>query len=270
MAGRIQKLGVVVGRKGVGKTFETNKGLIHYTNGNPAKLVPGRKVLILDFNDEFSDVKSIALEHIELFSIHPKIERRRVRPFKKNNQKMTLDEIAKSLFFILQKFSGGLLLIEDINAYIGDHMPDDLIGAICTNRHSDLDIIIHYQSIGRIQTKVWQNLNYIRFHKNTDSVARHQAKFVDKFEILSIAEKIVNKKYLTDPRFHLYVDTDEEKIRGKLSIKDIEDGIDDFISDNYQKYVSPLLKQRSKTGSKNYTPESASNFLKKKFKSEYF
>ena len=63
------------------------------------------------------------------------------------------------LFLILEKFKGGLLLIEDISKYISDSLPQDIVGNICTNRHNDLDIIIQLQSVGRITPKLLQNLN---------------------------------------------------------------------------------------------------------------
>ena len=65
----------------------------------------------------------------------------------------------EKLFKILNDYRGGLLLIEDINRYISDYLPNDLVGAICTNRHTDTDIILHFQSVGRVSPKIWQNLN---------------------------------------------------------------------------------------------------------------
>ena len=74
---------------------------------------------------------------------------------------MTLNEVADALWKILQDYKGGLLLVEDVNKYVGDYLPNDLVGALCTNRHSSLDIILHFQSIGRVGTKVWQNINWL-------------------------------------------------------------------------------------------------------------
>jgi len=119
-----------------------------------------------------------------------------------NGTKMSLDDIAQTLFQVLQTFKNGLLLVEDINKYISDTMPNDLTGAICTNRHIGVDIILHYQSIGRITSKVWQNVNVLRLHKFTDSVKRHKHKYEDKLEYLSIAEIIINTRYENgDKRF---------------------------------------------------------------------
>jgi Helicase HerA, central domain len=168
--GREPKLLVAVGKKGVGKSYTTEKMIQQYVRGNPAKGVPPRRVLILDVNDEYSNYKAIRIQDVMLFSAHPMIEARRIRPFLDDGKKMTLDDVAQTLFICLDTFRNGLLLIEDVNKYISDTMPNDLVGAICTNRHIGVDIILHYQSIGRITSKVWQNVNVIRMHKITDTV----------------------------------------------------------------------------------------------------
>lgn len=272
MANRIQKLGVAVGKKGVGKTYTTTEQIRQYLVGNPTIGVPGRKVLILDINDEFENIKSIPLNYVSAFSVHPTIEVRRIRPYKDDGTTMNLDEFAQALFFVLHNFKGGMLLIEDVNKYISDNMPSDLIGAICTNRHSDLDVILHYQSIGRISPKVWQNVNFIRFHKNTDSVARHKTKFEDKYEMLSIAEFIVNEQYKTNPRYYLYVDIDEEKIRGNINSQMIEKALDDYISAFYSKTVAPLLKQVNFEAGKQqkFNQQTAIKKVKDRLREDYF
>ena len=234
---RIQKLMVAFGRKGVGKTFETMNMIRNYVIGNPTIGVPGRRVLVLDVNNEFENIKTISLRHIQIFSAHPMVEARRIIPFNDDGTKMTLDQITDTLFTIVQEFKNGLLVIEDINKYVGDNMPQDLIGAICTNRHSNMDVIMHYQSIGRIQTKVWQNLNVIRFHKIQDSVGRHVKKFEDNAEMLLIAELIVDEMYQINPRFFLYVDIEETKIYANVSKDVIEKSINNYIYNNYKKVV---------------------------------
>jgi len=272
MAGRIQKLGIAIGTKGVGKTFTTTQLIQQYLYGNPAKGVPGRKVLILDINDEYEQINSIPLNYVAAFAAHPTIEARRIRPYNTDGTNMTLDQFAQALFFTLHNFKGGMLLLEDINKYISDNMPNDLIGAICTNRHSDMDIIIHFQSIGRISPKLWQNLNYIRFHKITDSVARHKNKFEDKVEMFTIAEFIVNEQYRINPRYYLYIDVDDEKIRGNINSQMIEKALDDYISNDYSKLISPLLKRVDFSSGKNvkYNQQTAIKSVKDKLREKYF
>ena len=255
---REPKLGVAVGKKGVGKTYTTNIMIQKYVLGNAKTGVKPRRVLVLDVNDEYEDIKALSLKDVIRFSAHPTVEARRIRPFKDNGMRMTMREIQDALYHILETYRGGMLLIEDINRYISDSLPNDVIGAICTNRHTDTDIIMHFQSIGRITTKIWQNLNWLRFHKNTDSVDRHKSKFEDKFEYLKIAEILVNQKYYSgDVHYFLYVDIDEEKLNGNINKKDMDLAIDEYISKYYKQQITPLLNQRNMKGDKKYTPATA-------------
>ena len=271
MEEREPKLGVAVGRKGCGKTYQTTKMIEQYILGNPAKGVAPRRVLILDANDEYETIKALKLSDVMRFSAHPRIEARRIRPFHDNGQRMTINEIQDTLFKILNDFRGGLLLIEDVNRYISDYLPNDLVGAICTNRHTDTDIILHFQSVGRVSPKIWQNLNWIRFHKNTDSVDKHRTKFEDKYEMLKLVENYVNNEYHTynNQRYFCYVDIDDEKIKG-VDRKKFETIVEQYLTDNYKKMISPMLQRRDLgKGAKVHTPESAVKEQKKRIMDYY-
>jgi hypothetical protein len=263
--GREPKLLVAIGKKGVGKSYTTEKMIQSYVKGNPAKGVPARRVLILDVNDEYANYKALRIQDITLFSVHPMIEARRIRPFLDDGRKMTLDDIAQTLFVILETFRNGLLLIEDVNKYISDTMPNDLVGAICTNRHIGVDIILHYQSIGRITSKVWQNVNIIRLHKFTDTVKKHKHKFEDKFEYLSIAEAMINYKYEQgEKHFFLYADIDNDKIYGSFTKEDMEMAVNIFLQQNYNNLINPLLNARDDMGKKIHDAPSAIADMKKR------
>jgi hypothetical protein len=267
---REPKLGVAVGKKGVGKTYITTKMINSYVRGNPSKGVKPRRALVLDVNDEFVEYKALSLKNVAKFSAHPIIEARRIRPFNDDGVRMTLKEIQDALFTILSEYRGGLLLIEDINRYISDHLPNDLVGAICTNRHTDTDIIMHFQSIGRVTSKIWQNINWLRFHKNTDSVDRHIKKFEDKFEYLKIAEMMINKQYYNgNERFFLFVDVDAEKILGDFDKALLNEAIDDYIEKYYRKIISPMLKQRDLKGKIKYNQASAVKFVRDRIIKNY-
>lgn len=252
MEQRIPKLGVAFGKKGVGKSYQTWQMIYSYVQGDPVNNIKPRRALILDVNDEYSWVPAISINDVGRFSNSPYIEVRRVRAFnERTGQPMSLDEIGKALFFILENYRRGLLLIEDINVYISDSLPNDLIGAICRNRHTELDIILHYQSLGRITPKVWQNVNWLRFHKNTDSVDRHKNKCEDKYEYLKITEILVNNKYMDgDIRFFAFIDVDSMKIRGKFTQEEISSAIDEYISLNNSTLVKPLISRINSDGGK--------------------
>lgn len=260
------------GKKGVGKSYAHMMLMNGYVQGDPYNGVKGRKCVIMDVNDEYGvyNVPSISLNDVALFSIHPYVEMRRIRPFFPNGKRMTLDEWANALFFVLNRFQNGLLLIEDLNKFITDHLPQDLIGAIATNRHAGLDILLSFQSIGRINTKIWGNMNMLRFHKNIESVEKHKNKFPDKYEILSIAESIVNDQYNGgNSRYYLYVDLDEMKIRGEVTDEMIEKALTEYIYKNLNDLTKALTSQVEK-GKKKYTTETAVAEVKNRLNLLYF
>jgi len=260
------------GKKGVGKSYQHNLMMQGYAMGDPYRGVRPRKCLIMDVNDEYGvfGIRAISLEHIALFTVHPYVEIRRVRPFHPDGQRMGLDEWANAVFFVLNTFKNGLLLIEDPNKWHSDHLPADLVGAICTNRHVGLDILLSYQSIGRINTKIWGNMNMLRLHKNTESVERHKGKFPDKEEYMKIAEHMVNNEYAKgNKRFFVYIDMDEAKIRGDFSKEVYEQAVDDYINEKHKELVKPLLVQVDAKGKKLYNANTAMVKAKERIMSTY-
>lgn len=238
-------LGVAIGRKGVGKTYATLELIQEYLKGNPATGAKPRKVLILDTNNEFSNIpvdvnpkfphiKAIRLEDIRKFTFHPTIEARRVSVLKEGGGKMTLNELAEALEYILLNYQNGLLLIEDINKFVSDSMPSDLIGAIITQRHMSVDIITHFQTVGRIaHPKIWGNLNWLRFHKCEDTVNRHRTKFAGDTVHLELLEKMVDLEYAKgNTRFHAYLNKDTGKIVGSFTLKQFQDAIVAYLQEN--------------------------------------
>lgn len=155
----------------------------------------------------------------------------------------------------------GLLLIEDINKYVSDSLPNDLIGAICTQRHVGVDIIIHFQNVGRFgHPKIIGNANWLRFHKVTDKVARHGNKFEDMVEPLSICEQMVDEKYrqasehdIASKSYHVYWDADAEKIKGAYTKKEFIEAVERYLRVNARSLVTPKLKEEDLyTGKKVY------------------
>lgn len=262
---REPKLMIVVGRKGCGKTYTTTKMIQKYVSGNPTIGVPARRALILDVNDEYESIKALKQSDIIRFSAHPKIEARRIRPFHDNGIRMTLRDLQEVLFKILQNFSSGLFLIEDPSKFLSDALPNDLIGAICTNRHRDCDIILHYQSIGRIVPKLWQNVSILRYHKNTDGVEKNRNKFEDKYEMLKLVENYVNKEYDNgDKRVFVYIDMEDEKISKIDKIK-FEKIVEDYVIENEKKLIKPLtIKSAYSKSKKPMSPDEALKYQKQR------
>lgn len=273
---------IACGKKGVGKTYATIDMIYRYISGNPSKGIPPRKALCFDVNDEFSSflydgkmhtIKALAIKDILKFSVHPKVEVRRIRPFWDDGRKMSIDDMGEVLAIILDNYRNGLLLVEDINKYTNDTLKGDLVGSLATVRHIGIDLVAHYQSVGRAANpKLLGNTRIIRLHKTNDTVSRHKNKFEERAEILQIAESIVDKKYNEgDKRYYLYVDIDEGKINGKFDNQDIDYAIQDYVSKNHSSLIKPLFtKIDLKTGKKIYTPQSALEFIIKDLKQKYF
>lgn len=279
--GRECRIIIACGKRGVGKSVETIRMIDEYVAGNPSKAVPPRKALIFDVNDEFSSfwyfgqtrsIKAIAIKDILKFSIHPKIEVRRIRPFWDDGKKMTINDMAEVLGIILENYRNGLLLVEDINKYLSDAMPSDLIGSLATSRHIGLDIVSHFQNIGRAgNPKLLGNLNMIRLHKTNDTVERHKNKFEEKTEVLQIAEYLINNRYFNgDTRFFVYVDVENMKVRGKFTKEEVENAIHQYITERYARIISPMLQLRDKKGKRIHTDESALRTANENLMKTYF
>lgn len=266
MGKREALLGIAVGRKGVGKTYATLQLIQTYLRGNPATGAKPRKVLILDVNNEFMDVKkdqnpefahikAISLDDIKKFTLSNKVEVRRVTILKPDGGKMNLVEIAQALAHILDHYKNGLLLIEDINKFISDSLPNDLVGSIITQRHVSVDVITHFQSIGKAaHPKLWANCNWLRYHQCDDTVERHKSKFGGNIEHLKILEKMVNIEYdKGNKRFYAYLNKDDGIIQGEFSKRQFQYAIYQYLQDNYNKVVKPLLNKKDiMTGEKIY------------------
>lgn len=271
----------VAGKKKVGKTVETTKMIYRYVSGNPAKNIPGRKVLIFDVNDEFSDfwyfgeqhsIKAIAIKDIPHFTNQVPIEARRVRPYKDDGTPMTLDDMSVALEQILSVYRRGLLLVEDINKYVGDTHNRDLIGALATCRHIGVDCIMHFQNVGRIgHPKIIGNCNYVRLHKTTDDVARHHAKFEEKLPLMQIAEIIVNSEFEKgNQRFSVYIDMDNSKIVGDFTEEQKDSYVLKYMAHNQRQVLKPLLDEVNAQGQRVYTRETATKYAIQKLKQQYF
>ena len=113
-------------------------------------------------------------------------------------------------------------------------------------------------------------MNLMRFHKNVESVERHKNKFPDKYELMRIGEIIVNNQYHKgNIRFFLYVDMDEEKIRGELTDDMISEALNQYINEKHNEILKPYLVQRD-SGKKKYTVESAHEEVKNRLRTTYF
>lgn len=228
---REPQLLIATGTKGVGKTYTTCGIVEEYLTPDINKRKKPRKVLIFDVNGEYTNdeiikngfrfrTKVLALKDLEEWSKQKRIEVRRILPVDAEGNELGTEQYPEVLGVILHYYRGGMLILEDINKYLVETRDAKIIGALTTNRHRDLDIYIHLQTLSALTTRMWQNANAIRFHYQLDDIDRYKAR-IPNYELLKITQLMVNEKYYTgNERFFVYSDTQNNKILGKYSKKD--------------------------------------------------
>lgn len=254
-------LGIAVGKKGVGKTYATLEIIQSYLKGNPAKGVKPRKVLILDVNNEFVNVqkdqnssfqhiKALALSDVKKFTLQNTIEARRISVLKPEGGKMNTKELQEACKHIVDNYQNGLLLLEDMTKFVSDTISNDLVGSIISIRHSSVDLMIHFQSLGKAcNPKLWANMNYLRFHKIEDTVEKNKNKIAGDTEHLKILEQMVNTEYSGgNKRFYAYFDKDMQSIKGSFNKDIFKKAIVAYLEDNISIVDRELAKTDLYTG----------------------
>lgn len=224
------------GKKGVGKTYTTLKAIHEYIKTDKSKGKKARKVLIYDINMEYTEFKAISIADVPRFVRQSKVEVRRILPMLENGKVANLTEMLELLNDIVENFRGGMLVLEDINRYMIASKTVEVIGLLATNRHRDLDIICHFQSLSALDPRMWQNTSWVRFHYQIDDIKRY-AQRIPNFELFKIAQCLVEYRYLRkgDKRFYCFVASDENFITGNFTRIDFEQACKDYIETNPKK-----------------------------------
>ena len=274
---------IVVGKKGIGKTYTTEKILKKYVQGNIKTGTKPRKVIILDINQEFTDYPTIPVEAafdetkpnwILAFSSskYKRFEIRRVIPIHADGRNMSITEVNIVLSHILENFYGGMLLVEDIAKYVADTPTRDLTGGLATIRHRNCDVICHFQWKSKaLNPKLWGNINLIRVHNTTDSFEKYLSRIQGSEEILMLSEylevymneqrrlnatpdQIANENEVPIATFYCYADMDKGKIKGAFDKDDFKNAVHQYIIMNQRAALNRyLLDVDPETGKKKYT-----------------
>jgi len=225
---REPQLIIATGTKGVGKTYKTCQLIEEYLTPDIAIGKKARKVLIFDVNGEYDNTeimknghrfrtKVLALKDLQEWTTNKRVEVRRIMPVDANGNEVGTEKYPEILSIILHYFKGGMLILEDINKYLIETRDAKIIGALTTNRHRDLDIYIHLQSLAPLTTRMWQNSNVIRFHYQMDDIDRYKAR-IPNYELFKVAQMMVNEKYYAgEERFFCYVMNQLNKIKGAFT-----------------------------------------------------
>jgi len=262
-------LTIVTGKKRVGKTYRTAQEVRSYAMDDPKTGRRGMKVLIFDIQQEpqwavYSTLYYDADEKDELvrardiiaFTNSPVISVRRIIPVKRNGQAMTAKDMVLAVQTINKYYRRGLLVLEDINKIVTSKNQDDLMDALISTRHIQQDIILHLQSLAGATPRMFQNAEWIRFHKQADPIDRYRNR-LPMFTVMKIAELTVDRMYREgNERFFLYVSPTEEKIAG-LPWAQFEASCYEYLS----KYPAELRSFKDetdlKTGRKKYATVAA-------------
>lgn len=200
---------IVVGKKGVGKTYLTRQQIDGYVLNDSKTAWKGRPVLVLDTTGEYSDFKTIAFdveEKNELIRAKNVIKiqlpyKYRILTIKKNRQPYTVKETLIAVSTLAKYFRNGLLILEDINKYIVQHIKIDVVGLLVSVRHLGVDLILHYQAARKVPPTMWQNCNFLRMHKQIEPLDIFRDR-VPNFEIIKLAEIIVDKRYNSGDEYY--------------------------------------------------------------------
>ncbi len=242
------------------------------------------RVLIFDMNNEYGEygIKTMQVEHIPAFNVHPLKEIRRIVPFRLNPkngkvEKLKPSEMIGLLEQVVEIYKNGKLIIEDPSKFMGRNMTDDIIGAICTNRHSSVDVIMHYQSINRPLPVIHENTNIYRFHHQGTDVYKAEDKLEEATEPLKICQILVDSVYQLSrdrknpcKRVYVYYYKDINAIIGDFSKKQFEKSLDKYIAINNRILKQWLNKRDTETGDLIYTYKTAHEAFKKELFDTYY
>lgn len=248
---------VVTGQKGVGKSYTTYHAEVKpYTQNDLKAGRKGRGVVIFDINGEdyyanektvnYDVTKEEAYTRGEPFRKLSELNRagfpevRKVIAFTKSRRPMTDKEMNTAAIDILSNYSFGMVVLEDTKTYIHNYRSSAIISKITRNRHLNLDIIIHLQSLALVSPALWENTNIIRFHYQTDDVVRYREKIPD-FALVKIAQTIVNNRFESgDKRFFVYIDLENKKIIGNFKKEEFVVAADTYLN-GYPDYKDILF-----------------------------
>jgi hypothetical protein len=206
-------LEVAIGFRGVGKTYTFDQISSDYVRELK------RPILVFDVNDEFQESNRYFGYKAIDFDISEKNEfkrseqirnikipgKYRIIPWKKNKQPMGMQELLLTATTIVQFFRNGLVLLEDLNKYTNSHFKQEFISTFVGLRHVGVDLVLHFQSLHAIPPKVWDGMQFLRWHKCAEKIIKYK-NHVTNYEMFAIAEAIVDSQYRVNQRFYLWVD----------------------------------------------------------------
>ena len=250
------------GAQEIGKSYSSLKAALYGAYVSPHK----NKTLLFDSQNEYAEYEIDGVKHriqaiphngIIAFGQQAKVEVRRIAPFHPNGMPMSPEETEKLLIRTLTEFRGGTILIEDMSSILGDNLKDEVIGKLCTVRHRNCDLVIHFQSIGRFSKILRQNAKIVSYHYQLDSILDCKEMLNSEYEIFSIVEKLVNHQFrIGNKYFHVDVYRMVKRVKGQFSERMFADAIKEYIYE-HPSSTSLYEKRKNTLGKKMYTYDEA-------------
>lgn len=219
---------VACGETEVGKTYRTIQEFLEYKADLSHTGKKGRKVLALDSNDD--DYSMFRTINPDLLRNFKRKEIRIIRPFNADGSAMNEEELQEVVAKIIKTFRDGLIVLDDINNFMNGAKGKALLSALISCRHKNIDLLFIYQSVAKISPSIFQNMMWLRLHKQSDDLTRIKDR-VPNYYLVRIAQLIVNDNYkqahkkfangsISEPElkkyksFFVYVNMRTQKIRG--------------------------------------------------------
>ena len=237
------------GSQGSGKTHKTFKTLLHLAFAAEIR----RKGLIIDVNgNEFAQkkidgvvhkIKTVNVDNIIEYGKFKGGDIRRVPLLDKKGIPMSEEESEETIIKCLTRFRDGLIFFDDLNKIYGDALPTSISSKIVNLRHMGIDLIISLQSVGRIVPKIYQNVKFINYFYQLDSISKSAGKLSGEEEIFLIAEKLVNTEHAKChcPKlqctcgfryFNVIIDREDKLIQGPFSNEMFTKAIMAYLAEN--------------------------------------
>ncbi len=192
---------VSTGIQGVGKSHENLRMAYGYLLDNPLTGRQGKKVLVMNGGKDkmWKNVRPMRYGDIKN---QPDRSIYQLLPLHSNGDDFSDDDCKRWFLYTLKNFSDGLLIIDDLKAWIGDTSSNEFVKPITILRHkkqdmysdSGTDCLLSMQDMRMVTSTMWDQLSYYRFHHVNTTVASQQNDMANP-ELYKIAENIVNRQF---------------------------------------------------------------------------
>ena len=268
---------IATGLMGIGKSYVSEQVIKAYAKANPT-----RSILIFDpnFEDTWNTFPSVHFDILEIQRAKKQEKKTGTRiitdseknisklppgiriivPFTIYKERMNTEQMQLTMITICNSFRNGLVMLEDVNKYTISFEKTEIQSAFKAVRHNSQDFIIHLQSLNPIRPVIFEATRVLRMHYDGYDLNKIKSKIADYFDLLKIAQLIINKKYRSgeelsrnyDPeiyktiinsykRFYLFVHLKDRCISG-ITKTDFIMACNEFLTENQNEYKAQLSK----------------------------